>query len=239
MSKFNILKFPNIIAHKGVTKYLAPENTCRSVQLVHELGFKGVEFDVQMTKDKNLVVYHDKSLNTLTNSFGNIYSKNYIHLKNIELNNIFSTKHYNIPTIKDVMNIVEEKNLFANIEIKSYCYKTGYDEEMVSKLVDNIVTNYSSRLDNILFSSFSYRIISFLDNYKNKIHYAPIDFSLKTLNKCKLKPSAFVYNWSYLDKNKLQFCKQSFCPLIIYGVSDGLHANHLLNLGVSSVIMDI
>jgi len=48
-----------IIAHRGAS-YLAPENTLASVKLGFEQGADAVEVDIHLSKDKRLMVNHDK-----------------------------------------------------------------------------------------------------------------------------------------------------------------------------------
>lgn len=51
---------PVIVAHRGVPFY-APENTTPSIQMAWDLGTDGIECDIYLTKDKKLMVMHDKS----------------------------------------------------------------------------------------------------------------------------------------------------------------------------------
>lgn len=48
-----------IVAHRGAS-YLAPENTLAAVKLAYALGADAVEIDVQLTKDQQVVVLHDR-----------------------------------------------------------------------------------------------------------------------------------------------------------------------------------
>ena len=56
---------PLVIAHRGASAY-APENTLAAIDKAADLGFRWVENDVQRTKDGQLVVVHDDSLNRTT-----------------------------------------------------------------------------------------------------------------------------------------------------------------------------
>ena len=47
-------------AHRGASGY-APENTLDAFQKAVEMGADGIELDVQMTKDGELVVIHDEN----------------------------------------------------------------------------------------------------------------------------------------------------------------------------------
>ncbi|MGW3726664.1 glycerophosphodiester phosphodiesterase family protein [Streptomyces sp. NPDC000851] len=56
---------PVVIAHRGASAQ-APENTLAAVDKAAELGIQWVENDVQRTKDGELVVIHDDSLQRTT-----------------------------------------------------------------------------------------------------------------------------------------------------------------------------
>ncbi|MCT9078758.1 glycerophosphodiester phosphodiesterase [Streptomyces fulvoviolaceus] len=56
---------PTVIAHRGASAY-APENTLAAVDKADELGIGWVENDVQRTRDGELVVVHDDSLQRTT-----------------------------------------------------------------------------------------------------------------------------------------------------------------------------
>ncbi|MFG2221599.1 glycerophosphodiester phosphodiesterase [Streptomyces sp. NPDC048644] len=54
------------VAHRGAPAY-APENTIASIDRAHRLGSDWVENDVQRTKDGELIVMHDTTLDRTTN----------------------------------------------------------------------------------------------------------------------------------------------------------------------------
>ncbi len=54
-----------IFAHRGASGY-ALENTFKAFEKARKLGADGVEIDIQLTKDDELIVYHDLDLFRLT-----------------------------------------------------------------------------------------------------------------------------------------------------------------------------
>jgi glycerophosphoryl diester phosphodiesterase len=58
-----------IIAHRGASAY-APENTMSAFKLADEMGIPRVETDVGFTRDRHLILFHDKTLDRTTNGHG-------------------------------------------------------------------------------------------------------------------------------------------------------------------------
>lgn len=68
-----------VIGHRGAAGH-ATENTLRSFQAGIDLGVDIVEADVQATRDGQLVVFHDKLLDRLTNASGYVWDYDYAQL---------------------------------------------------------------------------------------------------------------------------------------------------------------
>ena len=56
-------------AHRGASGY-APENTLEAFLLAAEQGADGVELDVQLTKDGEMVVVHDEEIDRVSDGSG-------------------------------------------------------------------------------------------------------------------------------------------------------------------------
>lgn len=56
-------------AHRGASGY-APENTLAAFQEAVDMGADGVELDIQLTKDGEMVVIHDETVDRTTNGKG-------------------------------------------------------------------------------------------------------------------------------------------------------------------------
>ena len=58
-----------VIAHRGASAY-APENTMPAFEKALELGAEGIELDVHMTADGEIVVIHDHTIDRTSNGKG-------------------------------------------------------------------------------------------------------------------------------------------------------------------------
>ncbi len=142
-------------AHRGNSvDYI--ENTLPAFEsAVEDEKYKFIEFDIQYTKDKKIVVHHDRSLLRLQKKQDKIEELNYNELMNL-------SKYY-IPTYEEVMNITAGKKPL-NIEIKSQ--GNILDDEM---LVDYVILDLEKRglIDTTLISSISEELIYYVNNKYN------------------------------------------------------------------------
>ncbi|MFD2387177.1 glycerophosphodiester phosphodiesterase family protein [Enterococcus rivorum] len=69
-----------IIAHRG-SKGTHPENTLAAFKEAIRVGADGIELDIHLTKDKQLVVIHDETVDRTTDGVGEI---NQLTLKEIK-----------------------------------------------------------------------------------------------------------------------------------------------------------
>ncbi len=73
-----------IYGHRGARGY-APENTLPSFSLAREMGVDGVELDVHLSKDGEVIVIHDATLNRTTNGDGAVSGLTLNELRRLDL----------------------------------------------------------------------------------------------------------------------------------------------------------
>ena len=100
------------IAHRGLHTKDIPENSLSAFENALKNNY-AIELDVQFTKDKEVVVFHDENLKRMTNDTRNIEDVNYDELKNLRLGNTNEI----IPTLEEVLELVDSKVAIL-IEIK-------------------------------------------------------------------------------------------------------------------------
>ena len=150
-------------AHRGNSlEYV--ENTLPAFEsAVNQSKYMFIEFDVQYTKDKQLIVHHDKSLFRLQHKLHWIDKMDYEELLDVS--------DYHIPLYEEVMEIVAGKKPL-NIELKSQ----GNIEDD-KKAIDYIIEDCKKRgiLESTLISSISSDVLEYVnENYDvrtGKIYY--------------------------------------------------------------------
>lgn len=109
-----------MIGHRGAAGH-APENTLASFATAAALGVRWVEFDVRLTGDSALVVFHDETLERTTDGKGRVAETTLAAIRRLDAGSWFGKKFAGerVPTLEDVLAALERLDLGANVEIKS------------------------------------------------------------------------------------------------------------------------
>lgn len=144
-----------VYAHRGASAY-APENTLPAFRLAEEQGADGIELDVHLTKDGELVVIHDEKLDRTTNGVGLVRDYTLAELKRFCADNgMPGFADVRIPTLREVLEQVRPGRMLVNIELK-----TGilWYEGIEKKTLD-LVAELGMQ-DRIIYSSFNHYSIA-------------------------------------------------------------------------------
>lgn len=107
-------------AHRGSLTE-APENTVSAMKKAIAHGAQGIELDVQLTKDDQLILIHDHHVRRFNKAVkGNVRDYTLAELKQINIGSSFSEKfaHERLATLEEVLEIIP-KEIQLNIEIKN------------------------------------------------------------------------------------------------------------------------
>ena len=109
-----------VIAHRGASS-LAPENTIAAFTKAIDLGVDFLELDVWNTFDDSLVVIHDNTIDRTTNGTGTVTAMYYFQIARWDAGSWFSPQFTGerIPTLRQVLMLMKEKNATACVEIKN------------------------------------------------------------------------------------------------------------------------
>ena len=125
-----------VIAHKGASG-LAPENTLAAFSMALEMGVDMVELDVRQTKDEEIVVIHDETLDRTTNGKGLVHDYTLEEIKQLDAGSWFDPefRDQRVPTLKEVLDTIKGKCKVL-IEIKHMDHP--HYEDFAEKLIDII-----------------------------------------------------------------------------------------------------
>lgn len=143
------------IAHRGngVTKY--PENSSEALMraLSHPL-IDGVELDVRLTKDHEVIIFHDATLERMSNGIGFVRDKAWEELKQLTL--ISGKYHTKISKLSDFLKHVHTSKIIL-IELKE---ETG-DYKILADKVCRILERYSNL--NLYLVSFRVDLMKYIE----------------------------------------------------------------------------
>ena len=159
-----------IFAHRGYSA-LYPENTMLAFKKAAEAGADGIELDVQLSKDGEVVVIHDEKVNRTTNGSGFVTDLTFSELKrlNIGSNSKTSLNKQKIPSLREVFEWMTTNEIICNIELKNGIFRYPGMEEKVIQLI------HEYQLSNrIIFSSFNHYSIIHCYQIAPEIEIAPL-----------------------------------------------------------------
>lgn len=123
-------------AHRGWSG-LYPENTLLAFQKAIELGVDGFEMDVQLSRDGEVVVFHDETLDRVTGYHGYLRDLTVSELKRLDASSGFRGLYgkNEIPTLREFLELVAPTELIVNMELKNNRQYYPQLEEKVIALV--------------------------------------------------------------------------------------------------------
>ena len=170
-----------IIAHRGACGY-APENTMEAFRMALEMGADGIELDIHLTSDGQVVVCHDEKIDRTSNGQGEITSYTLDELRSMDFGYHFYGKErrgIKLPTLDEVYELIAPTNMIVNVEIKSS------DPDIVPACHE-IAKRYGME-KRVIYSSFDHFQIGRMKSYDPDTFIAPLySFNmLKPWNYCK------------------------------------------------------
>ena len=129
------------IGHRGAKGYEA-ENTLASFEKAVSLGVHGIELDVHLSFDSEVMVIHDETIDRTTSEKGLLKNFTYMELKKLE-----------IPALYEVLDLINN-NFLVNIELKS-----NDSVEKVIEIIDFYISDKKWNINNFIVSSFNWKLL--------------------------------------------------------------------------------
>lgn len=224
-------------AHRGAS-HDAPENTMAAFRKAVEMGADGIELDVQMTRDGEVVVIHDENINRTSNGKGCVKDMTLEELKQYDFSYNFSKyRGEKIPTLKEVLNLVLNQGLTVNIELKNSHIRYEGMEEKVINLIEQM--NLQAF---VIYSSFNYESLQQIKslNHKAKTGLIYSKGKLEAINYRKLSGLYALHPCGKLLKNEevVYTFKSKGLALNVWTINKEKEMNALVKIGVDAIITD-
>lgn len=141
-----------IWAHRGCSQ-IYPENTLIAFEKAAAIrGLEGIELDIQLTRDGEMVVIHDERVDRTTEGIGFVRDYTLSEIKRLHIYADVNPAQ-KIPTMRETLDLLESamrKGLRLNIELKNSVYPYEGMEEKIVKLIESYGLEKQ-----IVYSSFS------------------------------------------------------------------------------------
>lgn len=148
-NKIKMLK----IGHRGAKGY-ASENSLFSFEKAIEMGVDGIELDVHLSLDGQIIVIHDDTIDRTTNGKGFVNTLSLQELKTFRINEKQASElEQQIPTLNEVFDLVNQ-TCFINIELKG----KGTASAVVA-LIEKYIWEKNWKYANFLVSSFDWNAV--------------------------------------------------------------------------------
>lgn len=220
---------PLVIGHRGAKGHVA-ENTLPSIKKAMDLGVDGIEIDVFRCASGELVVFHDKTLEKLTNASG--------YVEDLTLDSLRKVKvlgNFNIPTLQEALDLISAK-VFLNIELKG---------TQTAVLTHELLTPYLESgqwtTDKLMISSFNWEELELFYDVNKEIPIAVLTEAdpLDAIPVAKqLQAKAINPNFRALNQKNVNKIKSENLRIYPWTVNNPADIQNMIELGVDGIITD-
>jgi glycerophosphoryl diester phosphodiesterase len=232
---------PYVVAHRGISAK-APENTLAAFEQAASVpGIDMIELDIRLTKDEEVIVLHDRTLQRT--STGNGPARNYSleEIRRLDAGSwfhpVFSAQR--IPTLAEVFQQIGNR-LWVDVEIKSdllHRQPPGLLEEKVLDVVHKCGMN-----NRVLFSSFDHKLLSNLKRMESSaVTGVLFDFlhdfgrSPSTLAE-RVGAKVFKCATRELNRQMLNDAHKHGIAVYVYTLNSVQGAQRMLSYGVDGIL---
>jgi glycerophosphoryl diester phosphodiesterase len=243
-SSFSLLPPKNgIIGHRGVAS-LAPENTLAGFIMAAQHALDWVEFDVQLTKDQQLIIFHDDTVDRTTNGSGLVHEKTLTEIESLDAGSWFHADFQGeaVPVFSKTLPLLLDLPLTLNIELK---YAADPSADQIQQLTSEVILT----LQNIwpkgrpwpLISSFHW---DSLHRVRDQLPQAPLGFLTESCTNDAIHTVAQIPNaalhcdYQTITEPFIALAQQNNVPMLAYTVNDPIIAAQLLNAGLFGLFSD-
>jgi glycerophosphoryl diester phosphodiesterase len=211
------------IGHRGAKGH-KPENTLISFQKAVDLKVDGIELDVHLSLDNEIMVIHDETIDRTTNGKGfvNLFTSSQL----IELG---------IPTLIEVLDLVN-RNCFINIELKGI----GTAKPVVDLIVQ-FVSEKNWNYNDFLVSSFDWKMLEAIRFLNPKLRIGVLtEESVEEALAFAKKIKAFSIHPNYvlLSKENVALMQENGFEVYPWTVNSKEDIQKIKSLNVNGIISD-
>ncbi|HHY20099.1 MAG TPA: DUF1080 domain-containing protein [Firmicutes bacterium] len=226
--------YPRIAAHRGNSS-VAPENTIAAIKSALEVGADLIEIDVHKTKDGEIVVIHDPTVDRTTNGRGYVANMTLEEIRALDAGSKKSAiyKGEKIPTLKEALITVNNKAMLI-IELKV----DGIEEEVL-RLIEDV-----GMVNQVVVISFSASAIRRMNQIAPHIPTAILiggNASISDIERIAKSANTRVLDLAYtlIDKKTAAYFLDRGYTLWAWTVDNPAIMEHLKDCGVTVITTNV
>jgi len=211
------------IGHRGAKGY-QPENTVVSFQKAIELNVDGIELDVHLSSDGEIIVIHDETIDRTTNGKGFVNQLTTLDLKK-----------YEIPTLIEVLELINQ-NCFINIELKG----NGTAKTVVD-LISHYIADKNWISTDFLVSSFDWKMLEEVHLVNPKIRIGVLteeSISAALAFAKKIKAFSIHPDYRLLSKENVALMQENEFEVYAWTVNSNSAIQKIKSFNVNGIISD-
>ncbi|PKB17094.1 glycerophosphodiester phosphodiesterase family protein [Flavobacterium sp. 5] len=217
------------IGHRGAKGY-EPENTLVSFEKAIKMDADGIELDVHLSLDGHLIVIHDETIDRTTNGKGIVNHLTLDELKSFRINEKFE-----IPTLDEVLNLVNQK-CFVNIELKNQD-----TAEKVVELIERYISDKKWQHSDFIVSSFDWNALQQVRFLNDDIRIGVLtetDLDLAISFARFMKAEALHPDYQLLTNEYVSTIKKHDIKIFPWTVNDSEAIQKMKSFKVDGIITD-
>lgn len=222
-----------VIGHRGAMGH-APENTMASLQKGYELQANIVEIDIQMSKDRELVVIHDGDVSRTTNGKGHIRDMTIEDIRSLEAGSHFDSAFNGekIPILREVLSWAKDKIPLA-IEIKGDPRPAeGIEEKLITLLQEY------DMIDRVMVISFHHTSLKLLKEMEPSVATGILYFAelVDTVAAARAAKADSIHpTWQYCTTSMIEEAHRAGLNVCAWIVDAEDEMKHLIRMGIDSI----
>lgn len=227
----------HLFAHRGVSAHY-PENTKAAFYAASKLPIAGVELDVHVTADGEVVVIHDETIDRTSNGSGYVKDLTLQQLRSYDYGSWFSEQYTgeSIPTLGEVLELFVATQHRINIELKTDIFSYAGIEALVLKEIAK-----HQMTERVIISSFNHESLQTIVQMAPYIETAAlfaevlVDFTTYTAT---IPADAIHVSLPTAFRKSIAIALEKGATIRVYTVNDFENAQHLQRLGIQAVFTD-
>lgn len=227
----------NKVAHRGFSIHV-PENTLESYIIAKDRGFTFVETDIQITSDGHFVLFHDESVDRITNGTGKLRDKTLSEVRSLVIDGGNGADIYpnlKIATLDEFLNLCKQLSLIPVMELTP---TITWNSSQVKNFL-SIIEKYNMT-QNVVLIAFDKNSLELIRNENDYIplHYLA-DITEENLTVCSNLKNAFIScSLDQVSDDKINLAKSKGIKIGVWVVNQYNKFLELKEKGVTNITTD-